>query len=130
MVVSLLSCLIPRRPSSTYFQRYITFSFAGAAMDNFISFDFNILSGGGVAGIGGCTGCNLYFLSGAGISGGSGGGGGGFLGPGDSCPPEGAELIPSNSGFTLFSIEDDTVIYACQNGIVVGRCVIVEGMTQ
>lgn len=116
--------------SSTYFQWYITFSFAGAAIDNFISFDFNIPSGRGVAGISGCTGCCLYFLSGAGISGDSSGGGIGCFGHGDSCPPEGAELIPSNSDFTLFSIEDDTGIYACQNGIVVGQCVIIEGTTQ
>ena len=58
------------------------------------------------------------------------GGGGGFLGPGDRCPPEGAEFIPNDSGFTLFSIEEDTIIYACQNGVVVGRCVIIEGTTQ
>jgi hypothetical protein len=77
-----------------------------------------------------CTGCCLYFLSGAGINGDSSGAGIGCFGPGDSCPPEGAELIPSSSDFTLFSIEDDTGIYACQNGIVVGQCVIIEGTTQ
>lgn len=63
---------------------------------------------------------------GGGISG-VGGSSGSLSSGGDSCPPEGTEVLPNDEGFSLFFVQGETVIYACQNGVVIGRCVFRSG---
>lgn len=91
--------------------------------------------GRGYSGITGChsdDGCFLYYGSSRGSSSGDGGGestGGStsLATGGDSCPPQGTEVLPNDAGLSLFLVEGAAVIYACSNGVVIGRCVFRSG---
>lgn len=76
-----------------------------------------------------CTECAFYTISGGfggnGVIGGGSSGGGSIGSPGDSCPPNGAEIIPNELGLELFFASEDMVVYACQNGVLVGQCVFI-----
>ena len=120
-------------------QRFISIDFVGTR-NIFRQIQYILPSGFGLATIGGCDECTYYSSTisvsvGGGEGGSSGGSGGlsstGLLGPGDSCPPESSELVPNTMLFNLFLIQEDTAIYACEGGVIVGRCVITtDGVTE
>jgi hypothetical protein len=100
---------------------------------------YTFQSGRGYAGISAChgsNGCSLYYSTGRGGGSSSDGNGvasGGCLphlprgGGGYACPPEGTKELLNNAGFALFFVEGNAVIYACSNGVVIGRCVFRSG---
>ena len=103
---------------------------AGGSSSSFVSLvvRYSSTSGGdggiNFGGIFGCAGCSLYLSSGSSISGSSIAGAVGSAG--DVCPPPGATLIPNSAvgfGFTLFSFDEATIIYACENGVLVAQCI-------
>ncbi|KAL7577367.1 hypothetical protein ACA910_002098 [Epithemia clementina (nom. ined.)] len=107
----------------------VAFNFGGASSSNFVSGSFTLPPSGGWASFGSCEGCNFYFAGGGFLY--SGGGGGftpyprGLPSPGDACPPQSSQRIPSDGTFgQLFIVEGSTVIYACNGGVIVGYCVI------
>ena len=96
-------------------------------------------SGRGYAGISAChgnNGCSLYYSTGGGGGGESSSDGNGVA-SGGCLPhlPRGETLVRqrvakellNNAGFALFFVEGNAVIYACSNGVVIGRCVFRSG---
>jgi len=121
-------------------QNYLEVDFSEAGVNNFVSLQYQYLYafpyGRGYSGISGCRledGCSLFYTGGDSLDGpggtglGSGGSSGSLATGGDSCPVVGTRNLPNEDDLALFLVEGDTVIYACQNGVVIGRCVFRSG---
>lgn len=116
-------------------QNFVDVNFSAASVNNFVALQYQFLyafpHGRGYGGSLSEDGCSLHYES-------ADSGGGGHFGAasgtslatrGDSCPPEGSETLQNDVGLTLFLVEGETVIYACQNGVVIARCIFRSGPT-